>query len=331
MASEESVDELLRLVARITDLDIAKLVSNSDWGIVNFESSAEELRDIATMVKPLGSLPIRLIPDQPMSQIITTLTNYEGLIERIEGFSLEGDATSARDQISNEIQSHAQTIYNSVSPHAAYLALQAGDLDQTIQSLETLRSDTSKSIDEFKNEMSSSRDEIDTIMTSAREAAGEAGVGAFSTDFSQTAIEQDIEARLWLKITAGFGALSIIAGVCSYFMPIAADATNAQIIQLVTSKFVVLGLLLSATFWSSRQFRALRHQIAMNNHRANALKTFQAFSNAASDGPTKDAVLLETTRSIFAISPSGYLGNHGDTPTQDGLKIVEMFRSGTQT
>jgi len=331
MASKDSVAELLRLVKRISTLNIPELVSNSDWGTVNFLSCANELRDVVTMVKPLESLSTRLIPDQPMKQIISTLTNFEKLVERIEEFKLEGDAASKRDTIVNEAKSHANTVYSSISPHAAYLALQAGDLDQTIQALETLRIKTTKEIDAFTQGLESSKQEIESIMMSAREAAGEAGVGAFSADFSQTAGEQDTEARLWLKVSGVFGALSIVAGVGSYFMPIAADATNVEIIQLVTSKFVVLGLLLSATFWSSRQFRALRHQIAVNNHRANALKTFQAFSNAASDGPTKDAVLLETTRSIFSISPSGYLGSQGDPSTQDGLKIVELFRGGTQT
>lgn len=76
---------------------------------------------------------------------------------------------------------------------------------------------------------------------------------------------------------------------------------------------------------ASRIYKALKHQITVNKHRANALKTFQAFVKAASNDNTRDAVLIETTRSIFANSPSGYLDTT-DASSDSNTKILEIIK-----
>jgi hypothetical protein len=71
------------------------------------------------------------------------------------------------------------------------------------------------------------------------------------------------------------------------------------------------------------------HQSVINRHRANALKTFQAFVKASNDEKIRDAVLLETTRSIFSISPSGYIdakADHTDNPTT----VLEFVRDSSK-
>ncbi|MDF1804990.1 MAG: hypothetical protein ABNH49_07505 [Hyphomonas sp.] len=326
MANEAQVTELQEYVAEISKIDVAGTLAKADWDSMNFNDCADDLRTIISMVKPLGSLPVRLLPNRHIGEIIGKLKSFTGIVKQIEAFTLADNASSNRESLAAQLKGQVEQIYSVLAPHAAYLALYAGDMDRTIQSLEELRTRTSDEVEEFKLNLSKSKEEIGSILISAREAAGAAGVGAFSSDFEETANEQDKEAKLWLGAAAALGTASIVAAVASYFLPIAADATAAQIVQLTTSKIVVLGLLLSTTYWSGRQFRALRHQISVNRHRANSLKTFQAFVKAAADDGTRDAVLMETTRSIFAITSSGYLGNQGEPSGQDGLKIVEMIR-----
>lgn len=326
MANQQLVDQLSEKISKVMKLDIAGLTSNNEWGSVNFKASVGNLNDIVAMVKPLGSLPIRILPDGPAQDINSQLDSFLQVIAKIEGFSLQGNAEENRNAIQQEVKNHVPRLYNAIAPHAAYLALYAGDLDRTIQTLDQTRKEANGEVESLKNFVKDSKLQVEEIMQSAREAAGSAGVGAFSSDFSDQADRQDEEAKFWLICASALGLVSIGAALGSYFLPISADSTPAQIVQLTTSKVVVLGLLLSATYWSSRQFRALRHQIAVNRHRANALKTFQAFVKAAADDNTRDAVLMETTRSIFAIAPSGYLTGQSEPSTQDGLKIVEMIR-----
>ncbi|MCO5102553.1 MAG: hypothetical protein M9919_00980 [Burkholderiaceae bacterium] len=119
-----------------------------------------------------------------------------------------------------------------------------------------------------------------------------------------------------------------LAALLMVFVPVKPDATTPQVIQLFTSKVVILGLLFTARIWCGRLDKAARHQSAINKHWANALRTFQAFTKAASDDTARSAVLMETTKSIFAITPSGYLEN--ESSPDGGLKIVEVVKHATQ-
>ena len=62
-----------------------------------------------------------------------------------------------------------------------------------------------------------------------------------------------------------------------------------------------------------RNFSAAKHNEIVNLTRATALKTFMAFMDSKASRDTQDAVLLETTRSIFAHRPTGFeKGGSGD-------------------
>lgn len=103
-----------------------------------------------------------------------------------------------------------------------------------------------------------------------------------------------------------------------------AGLDQGQIFQKLSTKLVVLAVLLSATIWCGRNYKALKHLATVNRHRALSIQTLQAFSAAASDVQVKDAVLLEATRAVFGNVPTGYISDGGG----DGdLKIVEVARS----
>jgi hypothetical protein len=96
--------------------------------------------------------------------------------------------------------------------------------------------------------------------------------------------------------------------------------------QKVASKVVILSILLTATLWCGRVYKALMHQSAMNRHRALSLQTFQAFTAAASDLQTKDAVLLEATRAIFAPCATGYVES-GTASADSESRVIEIVKS----
>jgi K+-sensing histidine kinase KdpD len=138
----------------------------------------------------------------------------------------------------------------------------------------------------------------------------------------------EAEARLWLWFTGALALSTIGAAILAYFMPFPSDAGPAKLLQLLTSKVVVLAVLITATVWCGRIYKGTKHQASMNDHRANALKTFQAFVKSTSDEATRNAVLLETTRSIFAVGQSGYLD--GAAQQDDGsTKVLEIIKNAT--
>ena len=76
-------------------------------------------------------------------------------------------------------------------------------------------------------------------------------------------------------------------------------------------------------------YKTNKHQESVNKHRANALKTFQAFVEATNDPTVRDAVLMETTRSIFAFTPSGYL-SESDRGPDAGSRVVEVIKAASK-
>lgn len=97
-------------------------------------------------------------------------------------------------------------------------------------------------------------------------------------------------------------------------------------IQLAISKLIVFSILYFALIWGSRNYRAHRHNAVVNQHRQNALSTFQAFVDSAEDDKaTKDAVLLRSTETIFSPHISGYLTKESEK--QNTPQILEIFRN----
>ena len=136
------------------------------------------------------------------------------------------------------------------------------------------------------------------------------------------------QALLWLKATAALAALSFATAI--YFLFATADlSTTASAIQYVSSKILILALLITATLWCGNLYKAAKHQAAANKFKGNSLKTFQAFVNATEDSAVKDAILVETTRAIFSESATGYIGNE-HSGTEKSTKIVEIVKNGMQ-
>jgi len=99
-----------------------------------------------------------------------------------------------------------------------------------------------------------------------------------------------------------------------------------QIWQKLTTKLAILLVLITATAWCGKIYKALLHQSTVNRHRALSLQTFQAFSSAASDLQTKDAVLMQTTKAIFGDAGTGFVES-GQKGSEGDIKVLEVLKS----
>ena len=79
------------------------------------------------------------------------------------------------------------------------------------------------------------------------------------------------------------------------------------------------------TVWAARNYRAHRHLQVVNEHRQKALTTFDMFAAAAKDEATKNFVLVEVTRCIFAPTSTGYSGEEPAGPADRIIEIVKTF------
>jgi hypothetical protein len=327
MATREQLQQAQLQIDGILAPTIENLTSNPKWGTITFEDARGQLELMRSLAGHLRELPIELIPDAPLDAIISALTNCRAVVARIQQFDLEktGNPKGDRDTFAQQARDHTTQLLMNAQQWISFLAYQKGDVNRNIQALSAAVNSANRLLDAAQIEVQTKKTEVDDIIKAAREAAGKAGVAVFTQNFAEDAKELRTEAKNWLHATAFLGTITLAAGVISFAIPLPAGASNAVALHLMSSKLVVLFTLLAATIWCGRIYKATLHQAAASKHRANALRTFEAFVKAAADETTRDAVLLETTRSIFAPGSSGYLD--GADPTLDtGTKVLEIFK-----
>lgn len=331
MASINTIENIKGLIADITSEPINALITNqTKWGPLNFESSRVDLDLIFNLCNHLANLPIEILPENTANSILAAINGCKAEVDKIRTFSIENNTnpTQQKDEIVGHIKRVGEALLVAAQGWIPFLAFQKGDIQKNITELNSAVS-TAKGLIEAANEdVALKKKTLEDIISAARDASATVGVAHFTADFSSKEEKLEGDANNWLLATATFGLVTLIAAAGSFFVPLPGEAGSAGLVQFFTSKLILLAILLTATIWCGRIYKAIKHQAATNNHRANALKSFQAFVNATSDESTKNAVLLETTRSIFAIGSTGYLDST-DVGSDSGIKIMEVIKNST--
>jgi hypothetical protein len=328
MATPEQIDRILTACKEIVAVPLDQMVANAPkWGLYTFEGARRDLALIISLATHLSTLPIDLLPDGTAGEFGNSAGRANTTLTKLKAFDpLKGNPNDVIQQIISETKAAAENLLVTTQSWIPFLAYQRGDVQRNIIALTEAVTSAQQILDQSRSKSSETKKEIDEIVVAAREASASAGVGVFTSDFAGQATALKAEAKNWLIVTGGFGAFTLITAAATGIWGLESAASNPHVLQFMTSKLVLLVVLLTATIWCGRIYKATMHQAATNNHRANALKTFQAFIKAATAEQTRDAVLLETTRSIFSLSPTGYLET--SEPAMDtGTKVLEIFKN----
>lgn len=328
MASQQNVDKLLKLIDETIEVPISSLINSSEWGKFNFEDIEDDLKKLFEMLNHLKILPLNLLPDAEITKITTGLDAPKKTIDAIKKFDIEQqNAKGTRDSYVNSIKSQIDAFYIATHLWIPYLAYQKGDVQKNIESLNDSVKKASNVLEQTKEDVKTKKSEIDSVVQAAKEASASVGVSHFSSNFKSEADTLEETAGKWLKTTIGLAISTFIVTLLSYWiLDIPKDSSTAQIVQVLSTKLIIITVFFTATLWAGKMYRATMHQVTVNKHRANALLTFQAFVKASNDNHTRDAILMETTKSIFAISPSGYIENESSGSGQ--TNVVEIIKSG---
>ncbi len=87
------------------------------------------------------------------------------------------------------------------------------------------------------------------------------------------------------------------------------------------ARILFVSILSYALVTAVRSYRAERHNQVSNEHRRNALSTYEHFNEGASDR-TKDAVALQAMEAVFGPQPTGYSGKEPASAT----RVAELLR-----
>lgn len=325
MASSDNAKPLLDAIGGALAFRDRSLESRSQWGSISFERASPDFRRIFEILAHLSVLPLEYLTDAAITQIQSEVVQVVELFGQIDKFNIEQQTpTQVRDQLVQAVHLRADQLYSVASPWIPFLAYQKGDVAKNIETLTVSVAHAQSLIDGAKTSIEKRQEEIETIITQAREASAAAGAAVFTQDFKNEAASLATSATRWLGATGILAALTLAFAVGMWIWQVDTTELNL-VVQRFGGKFAVLAVLFTATLWCGKTYKSLMHLATVNRHRALSLQTFQAFSHAASDDPTKDAVLMETTRAIFGSVPTGFLDGKG-SPDSD-LRVIEIAKS----
>jgi len=311
----------------IHEIPIKRLVSRTSWGEIDFSKATQDLESIYEIATILRDLPLERLPQEAAHQIDQALKNCLNWIKKNDAFSLstEGNPSSTRDTIVQHIAQVQQELYKNAHQWIPFLAYLKGDIPKQLEVIVSSVDKAKDHIGGLEDFLADKKKEVDDIVQATREASAEAGVGHFTEDFAKDAVEREQDAKQWLRASVVAASATAIASIVFFFVKL--PEGTAGIVQMTTSKLVLLGLLIAITTWCAGNYKANKHQSTVSRHKAHSLKTFRAFVSATDDESVKDAVLLETTRAIFSHSSSGYVAS--ESHSDQTSKIFEIFKSST--
>lgn len=324
MATAQQIQELQKIVDQINGLDRGTLVRRDKWGEITFEKSQVEFRQVFWFSDQIKSYPLDTLPDSIVVTMVRHLGEVWSRLKAIDSFSInQGNAAATSTQLSQDLRNSVDQLFLNCAKWIPFLAHQNGDVARNINALVERTKEAEKILEESRTQCVQKQEEVQRIVQAARDASAGAGAAVFTKDFEDESAKLAKDARRWLIAAAAMigGTISLAAIFWAFTE---ANLDQGQVFQKLTTKVFVLALMLTGTLWCGKCYKALTHLVIVNRHRALGLRTLQAFANAAADAQTKDAVLLEATRSIFGNVPTGYV----DVANADSdHKVVEIVRS----
>ena len=272
-------------------------------------------------------------PEKSQKRIKSLTDNIIAKFTEVEKFvpSNHSDYATAQNNLIAGINQAYTEAFDLLAPLLPYIIyLSSNNLN--VPTIEALMNLVHEEQDKIKQETSQLKSELESIVESARKAAGTIGVAKFSVIFEKESAEHERVAKTWLNRTFGVLILLVIVGflfvVLTYCFGQSLTETPA-LIQLTVAKLLILTVLFYALNLCSKNYKAHKHNSLLNKHRQNALDTFEAFvKSAGDDNQTKNAVLLETTRTIFSNQQTGYLS--GENEVEMPSRIIEIIKSNSE-
>ncbi|WP_144234155.1 hypothetical protein [Oceanidesulfovibrio marinus] len=304
------VDSLDAKLKKCLEYEQQSIISESFSG-PKVENIHHDLDDIFVLLHDLDGLPIRHLPNNIAQEFLSILTSLENAFDKINSFKKESDTLEIYiKNVNNHLES-IKTKYDFFSLWILYLVYRKEGITSLVNETQ-----------QFVNKKTK---EINSLLAISKDIAIKAGIANHSDDFMEESKANKKNSRSWLIASSMFALASLSFLLYLYFCESQVPTSYLDLLQHSILRVLILSTLLSATFWCAKNYRALINLHHLNKHRANALLTFQAFIKATSDEATKNAVLLETTRSIFAVAPSGFLdGNAG--ASQSDINILQHLQ-----
>jgi chemotaxis protein CheY-P-specific phosphatase CheC len=350
MAIPETVENTFKLIDGLRKIDLKGLLQKPGLGDLHFGALIEHLSTFLFILKIVEKDALKQLPNSMVEELEAALSDLTHRITSIGRIQI-GDQNfhAMREEIIRDFPPAVRTFLQRVNWILLSLVIWNFVHDERKQEINGIKNTLNQQIEFQKNafetitsEMVSkqkqSMKELDKIIEDARKAGGSIGVSSFANEFSRDTTILASQAKKWLSAAIILSIVTIaFAGIAPFVTPILENfgvntefMKEASGIPIISSKIVIAAVLIAATMWCARTYKTIKHQQTITNHRARALETFKAFWNSSDEPDIKNAVLLETMRSIFAIASPGYIASGDDSP-DSSTRIIEIVKGLSQT
>ncbi|MYC34858.1 MAG: hypothetical protein F4X64_17005 [Chloroflexi bacterium] len=322
--------------AQIADILVAISASRIDEDLVRIGDLGRELNfsehrglfeDLLQFTSQLSALAWDKLPARPQRDILNSLNSLDSAVQAVKEFSAATQGEGDRDNNANQLQGALDSFKQVVVPYVGYLSWDSIDLDEYQRSLNENIRQGRETIDRVAREVEATKQSAEDALSTIRAAAAEAGVSQEAATFQAAARRYTVQARWWLggSVVGVAGTIGAAFGLILLW-EVSGKINEADVLQIVLAKAAMLAVLSYATINAVRLYRSNIHLAAVNRHREDALRTFQAFVDGTGSDEIKDKVLLAATHAAFGQTATGLIGDRGDS--SNSLEVFDGIAGG---
>lgn len=337
--SQWPLNQFLEDLRKIAAYDFANLPQFLEEGHINNVRFA--ITRAHALFAAAAELDFESVPANKMSETENQCEEFIKLVKQIMRADPKIGSTS---QIVNQLTGTLVTKYdNEWFPHLSLILAfleakgeRAKNLTKLLASGDALRQGLEESLTSFQDsgastlrELESKLTEADSVLSKLKLAAGETGVALYAKTFLKEAQGHQSTAYGWLGVTALTALVLIVVTIQlmtlhrNDLQMIVGLPPNTQLAIYVGPRLFVVVVGFFALRFGTQNYRASWHNFIVNKHRQLALDTFETFVAATQDPATKQAVLLEATKTIFSATQTGFIPNESDADST--AKVIEKW------
>lgn len=311
-AAEERAKRLGDVKARLEELaaiDPASLGRRAELSpAINFEDAVPYFEQMLDIVKELNQRDLARLSTQHLGAIERACNTVEDLVSKVKSFVLNqntpGDVCKS---IIEAVRNAYDSVMEPMTVPLAFTASQSTDYARIEREAKGYHATMRAEAEEFRKSIETAKEEAEAALAAIKKQAAEAGVSQNAQFFRENSSKHGQAARSWIKSTIALAAVTLVAALLSFIWSLhyTPESTPAAI-QYFGGKLIVLSVLSFGIFWSSRNYKAHKHNETLNTHRADALLTFRTFVEGTSDPRVKDAILLQAAQAAFGSRPTGF-------------------------
>ena len=327
MVDKKLLEGINNKIKALSELKTSEYVRIETLGEKYGFKEAEDLfHQIKNLFGQLIDYDLSVIPAQRLDSINDHIDRIMNAFKNIKEFDPDQPKNGDKPTLIKNLDESYSNFFVLITPIIGYLSSSFGfmkmlksDADSALKDINGRRKEIEKQKKEFDNQ-------TEQIIKSLKDSAAESGVTRHSKIFADEADDHKTLAFRWF-----LGMLFFICFACFVvyliwdLVPKMDNPNLYQVIQYTLLKIIVFSVLYYLLLFIIRNYNAHRHNYIVNKHRQNALSSFETFVNSTTNPEIKDAVLLQTTQSIFSAQVSGYLKNEGDESNPN--KFIEIIRN----